>query len=142
MKKWEKSNDFRKIIRKFRIKNRLTQEEAAESIDCSDKQIRNIESGKSDPKLSTAMLLCEKYGIDLSELGNLLNHEIYSMYNETYILDGNKYIGYGIKGNGINFEDISVNFTAVQNLAVLCNRLNVDSVHMQDIVEDFLCEGL
>ena len=138
MKKHEKSADYGKLMQKLRTLNRLTQEEVAESIEYSDRQIRNIESGKSDIKLSTAMILWEKYGTTLSEIEYMLNPEIYSVHNETYTLDGIKYIGYGIKGDGIFFEDISVNFTAVQNLTALCNLLNINTIHMYDIIEDFL----
>lgn len=74
-------------MQKLRTLNRLTQEEAAESIEYSDRQIRNIESGKSDIKLGTAMLLWKKYGTTLSEIEYMLNPEVYSMYNETYMLD-------------------------------------------------------
>ena len=84
------------------------------------------------------MFLCEKFGITLSVLEQMLKPEAYSMYIDTYTLVGIKYIGYGINGNGTYFEDISVNFTAVQNLTVLCNRLNVDTFHIQDIIENFL----
>lgn len=141
MKKHEKSADYGKLMQKLRTLNRLTQEEVAESIEYSDRQIRNIESGKSDIKLSTTMILWEKYGTTLSEIEYMLNPEIYSVHNETYTLDGIKYIGYGIKGDGIFFEDISVNFTDMKRLVTLCNCFKVEDIHMRDIIEDFLCEG-
>ncbi len=141
MKKWEKSGDFGKLVKKFRIINSRTQEEVAESLECSDRQIRNIEAGK-DTALSTAMLLCEEYGIELSELEKLLSpDDLYTVSKEINTLDGNNYIGYGIEGNGISFNDISVNFSDMQRFVTLCNCFKVEAIHMRDIIDDFLCAG-
>ena len=72
MKKWEKTGEFGKMLKTKRKANLLTQENIAESVDCSERQVRNIESGKSEPKIGMALLLCRECGVSTSELENLI----------------------------------------------------------------------
>lgn len=67
--------------------------------------------------------------------------DFYTVSNGIYTVEGDEHIGYGIQGNGISFADISVNFSAVQKLVSMCNDLKLDSVHLYDVVEDFVCAG-
>lgn len=55
-----------------------------------------------------------------------------------YSLEGRTYCSFGLKCGDIWFEDISTDRGAVENLVSLCNRLEVSSEHLADIVEDFL----
>ena len=65
--------------------------------------------------------------------------DLYTVSNGVYTIEGNEHIGYGISGDGISFADISVNFTDVQKLVSMCNDMKLDSVHLYDVVEDFVC---
>lgn len=58
-------------------------------------------------------------------------------------LDGHKYVGYGIaaeeEGKIIKaIEDISLNSKDVEGLVSCCNEESLESVHLEDVVNDFL----
>ena len=55
-----------------------------------------------------------------------------------YSLEGRTYCSFGLKCGNIRFEDISTDRGAVENLVSLCNRYEVSSQHLADIVADFL----
>ena len=65
MKEKEK---FGKLIRDNRENKNLSQEQLAEKCRVTDKSISNIELGKSDPKLSTIMRICNVLDIDVKIL--------------------------------------------------------------------------
>lgn len=52
------NGEFGRKIRDYREENNLTREELAELCDLTDKCITKIELGRSDPKLSTVLKLC------------------------------------------------------------------------------------
>lgn len=54
--------------------------------------------------------------------------------------DNISYTSYGIyvPENGITIKDISVNKNLVSDLVNKINRLNLSTVHIYDVVEDFL----
>lgn len=77
---------FFRILRKER---HLTIEIAAEMINITPKALGNIELGKSKPKIETALLLCDIYGIpggeiayfyqrteDIDYILNILHHSL------------------------------------------------------------------
>lgn len=66
---------FGKLIRDNREKKGLSQEQLAEKCDVTDKCVSNIELGKSDPKLSTAIRICVALEIDITVLKELIYTE-------------------------------------------------------------------
>ena len=59
---------FGKLIRDSRENKNMSQEQLAEKCNVTDKSISNIELGKSDPKLSTVMRICNVLEIDVNAL--------------------------------------------------------------------------
>jgi hypothetical protein len=69
----------------------------------------------------------------------------YSIIKSRVLIDGNKYISYGIKSRkGLrtvnSFRDISLNINDVKKLCALLNDSNISEVHFYDIIEDFLAK--
>ncbi len=73
---------------------------------------------------------------------------IYTLVEEKYTLNGKEYISYGVSGFAdTNDESASViasahHITHKKNrlavLVALCNRLKLEPIHLNDVVEDFL----
>lgn len=63
------------IVRKKRMDLELTEEELAEFSDLSDREIRNIESGRSVPKLDTVLKIAYALNMDVGELSVLIKTE-------------------------------------------------------------------
>lgn len=66
---------FGKIIHKKRIQFGLTEEQLAEFSDLSDREIRNIEAGRSVPKLDSVLKLAHALNMDVGELSVLIKTE-------------------------------------------------------------------
>ena len=66
---------FGKIIHKKRIQFGLTEEQLAEFSDLSDREIRNIEAGRSVPKLDSVLKLAHALNMDIGELSVLIKTE-------------------------------------------------------------------
>ncbi len=62
---FDKLGNYLKEVRKSHL---YTQKEAAEAAGISDRQLSNIERGRSEMKLETAQDLCDVYGITLGDL--------------------------------------------------------------------------
>ena len=60
--------EFGQFIRAERERLNFSREYLAEQCSVSEKCIANIEHGKSDPKLSTVLKLCDKCHINIGEL--------------------------------------------------------------------------
>lgn len=108
MKKWEKTGEFGKMLKNKRQENLLTQESVAESVDCSERQVRNIESGKSEPKIGMALLLCRECGVNTSELETLIPADFYDYGDEkidNLPLSGGEISGEE-KSNGKDFANL------------------------------------
>jgi len=71
--------EFKKLfglqVKKYRIKNKLSQEELAEVIEKSQRQISLIELGKSFPSPDTITSLVSALNCDLSELFGFSNYK-------------------------------------------------------------------
>ena len=52
-------------LRNIRVSRELSQETAAERAKVSDRSLREIELGRSTPKLTTYAALCRAYGVSL-----------------------------------------------------------------------------
>lgn len=66
---------FGKIIHKKRIQFGFTEEQLAEFSDLSDREIRNIEAGRSVPKLDSVLKLAHALNMDVGELSILIKTE-------------------------------------------------------------------
>lgn len=55
-------------LRNIRVSRELSQENAAAGAHMSDRALREIELGKSTPKLTTYAALCRAYGVSLDSL--------------------------------------------------------------------------
>ena len=62
-------------IRERRTALDMTLEELAEMVNRSDREIRDIELGKVEPKLQTALLLCVACQVDIGELKEFVTQE-------------------------------------------------------------------
>lgn len=59
--------------------------------------------------------------------------------------DGNGYVSYGISIRSVEDElafvsDISTDFDKVRQLADLCTEQELDPIHLNDVIEDFLVD--
>jgi transcriptional regulator with XRE-family HTH domain len=59
---------FGKMIRERRTVLGMTLETLAEKANRSDREVRDIELGKVEPKFRTALLLCDACHVDVGEL--------------------------------------------------------------------------
>jgi len=59
---------FGKMLRERRLELGMTVETLAEKANRSDREVRDIELGKAEPKLRTALLLCEACHVDVGDL--------------------------------------------------------------------------
>lgn len=66
---------FGKTIRERRIALGMTIEELAEKANRSDREVRDIELGKAEPKLRTTLLLCDACELDIGELRTFVPQE-------------------------------------------------------------------
>lgn len=57
-----------KMIRKRRLELGMTIEDLAEKANRSDREVRDIELGKVEPKLRTTLLVCDACKLDIGEL--------------------------------------------------------------------------
>ena len=67
------TTEFGQYIRGIRENENLSREKFAELCGVSDKCIYNIENGFSEPKLTTALTICNICGIDTGKLGEIVN---------------------------------------------------------------------
>ena len=69
---------------------------------------------------------------------------VYAVIKGDYHVDGYKYTGYGIciknrdTGESRIISDISVRRKDVEELIERCNRLELDPIHIEDVIDDFL----
>ena len=68
----------------------------------------------------------------------------YSLIESECETDGYSYKGYGIRVQNVktkqvdSYFDVSVNRAEVERLARLCNKLQLDPIHIEDVIEDML----
>ena len=69
--------------------------------------------------------------------------EPYFLIVNTYVVENQSHIGYGIgcRADNSAFEDMSTDPTAIENLINLCNKLKLSPLHLEDVVEDFLVDA-
>ena len=66
---------FGKMIRERRKALGMSAEELAEKCNRSEREIRDIELGKSEPLLGTTLLLCESCKVSMGELHQFVPYE-------------------------------------------------------------------
>jgi len=75
----------------------------------------------------------------------------YGITEEIYVLFGNHRVSYGIAAYSetetdptltiiASVRDVFSDKTQAECFAELCNRLKLDAVHLQEVVEDFLAQ--
>lgn len=69
MMKFDDKNYIAQIVKKYRIKNKLTQEKLAEMVDITNQHMSRIECGCYTPSLTTFFMLAKVLKIDLREFG-------------------------------------------------------------------------
>ena len=69
--------------------------------------------------------------------------EPYFLIVNTYVVENQSHIGYGIgcRADNSAFEDMSTDPIAIKNLINLCNELKLSPMHFKDVVEDFLVDA-
>ena len=63
---------------------------------------------------------------------------MYRVIARKYALEGMCYLGYGISCPYREIADITTDYHRLSHLVTLCNELELDPIHLDDIVEDFL----
>lgn len=66
---------FGELVKERRCEKQMTDENLAEACNRSDRNIRDIESGKREPKLGTALLICKACEIHTGELEQFVPQE-------------------------------------------------------------------
>lgn len=66
---------FGKLVKERRCENQMNDENLAEACNRSNRNIRDIGSGKREPKLSTALLICKTCEIHTGKLGQFVPQE-------------------------------------------------------------------
>ena len=66
--KTDDTTNYGQIFHIKRIDIKMTEEKLAELIDMSDREIRNIESGESIPKLDTVIKISNALDMDIGDL--------------------------------------------------------------------------
>lgn len=71
-------------------------------------------------------------------------HTLYELIEGIFTIEAHEHIGYGISVKCVNslkplfFHDISTNKEDIVNLISLCNKLQLDPIHIRDVIDDFL----
>lgn len=69
---------------------------------------------------------------------------LYVTIEDSYICNGHKITSYGISVFSSEYNHIqmihriSEDYTSISNLVELCNSLQLDPIHLYDVVDDFL----
>jgi len=76
-------------------------------------------------------------------MNNSKNNFMYSIFEDSYILEDQTYIGFGILiistiDNKVvtKIEDITTSKYELYSLVELCNDLSLDPIHIYDVVDD------
>lgn len=66
---------------------------------------------------------------------------MYKVFKSSVIVEGERYISYGITNNeDVCIEDISVDEIKVNKLAYLLSKEKTDKKYVMDFIEDFLTD--
>ncbi len=74
---------------------------------------------------------------------NMVNNETVSrcrVITTSVVIEGNRYLTYGIEYKNRRYEDLSVNRPSVEDLARRMEYCDVEPVHIDYVIEDFLVQ--
>lgn len=137
-------NDVEKVgerIRAIRLLMRETQEEFAEHCDLSSETVSLIERGKFLPRLETLQNISKYTQVSV---GSLFNSYFYVTEKEIKINEyGKEYTCYGIKvyeNSQVlkSMSDVFPDETIAKDFADMCNRSQLNPIHLEDVIEDYL----
>ncbi len=63
---------------------------------------------------------------------------MYHLIEGTYCCEDTVYTGYGIGNEQISVEDVTCDKGAMEKLIALCNCTALSSIHLMDVVQDFM----
>lgn len=144
-----KVKTFSSSLYYYREERGLSQYEMSDICNISLRHYQDLEAGKSEPKLSTALYISSVTGISL----DMLRKEMLFCLEYTYYICSRRYkdennifyISYGLKcfskyGNKLimKIDDISTDKAFVIKLMELCKYHQVLPVHLYDIVLDYI----
>lgn len=134
-----------KKLKSYRKEHKLSQMEFAEDCGISDVQLCHIERQNSNVRLDTMQLFAARMGETVSELLTDTQKITYCLIPSTVCINDEEIITYGIaalQGNIIldYIMDISDEYNSVLSLAELCTEEELDPIHIEDVVRDFLIE--
>ena len=132
-----------KNLKSYRKAHNLSQLEFAEDCGISDVQLCHIERQNANVKLDTMQLLAARMGETVSDLLTDTQKITYCLIPSTVRLNDEDVITYGIaalQGNIIldYILDVSDEYNSVLSLAELCTEEELDPIHIEDVVRDFL----
>ena len=139
-------------IRRLRLAQNITQEEAAFRCDISTRHYSDIENSKTN--LSVAVLDKLSYGLgvppaELVGIHSTKHTLIFSLFESKTVIEDNVVQTFGIqidvdndgeKVKVMTCEDISTDKNKVLQLSSMLNRLQPSIGHIGDVVDDFLVE--
>ena len=139
-------------IRRLRLAQKITQEEAAFRCDISTRHYSDIENSKTNLSVDVLDKLSYGLGVPPAELVGLHNTKhtlIFSLLESKIVIEDNEVQTFGIQidvdNDGENVkvmtcEDISTDVSKVLQLSSMLNRLQPSIGHIGDVVDDFLVE--
>ena len=128
-------------VKQFRETNNLTQFEFAEDCGISEDLVSLIERGKNNVTIDTLDLLSVRMNISVAEL--LSSTTLYFLIESGITIEGTTAKTYGI-GMIEDYKlsdyilDISTNKAEIENLVFDLNEYELDAVHFQEYIEDYL----
>ena len=139
-------------IKRLRLAQNITQEEAAFRCDISTRHYSDIENSKTN--LSVDVLDKLSYGLvvppaELVGLHSTKHTLIFSLFESKIVIEDNEVLTFGIqidvdndgeKVKVMKCEDISTDRSKVLQLSSVLNRLQPSIGHIGDVVEDFLVD--
>lgn len=134
-----------KKVKAYRKEHDINQMEFAEECGISDVSLCRIERQNSNVSLDTMQLIAARMGESVSRLLSDNERFTYCLIPSLLDIDGKEITTYGIgvlKDNILlNYcLDISTNFNKVLSLMDVCDKAQVEEIHLHDIAEDFLVE--
>lgn len=128
-------------IRVVRLLLKETQEEFAEHCDISPEAVSSIERGVYLPRLETLQKFSDYTKVSLA---SLFTNYMYVVERDTKTNeDGEEYTCYGIKAYENNqivnsLLDVFLNEPIAKDFADMCNRLQLNPIHLENAIEDYL----
>ena len=139
-------------IKRLRLAQKITQEEAAFRCDISTRHYSDIENSKTNLSVDVLDKLSYGLGVPPAELVGLHSTKhtlIFSLFESKTVIEDNEVQTFGIQINVDNdgenvkvmtCEDISTDKNKVLQLSSVLNRLQPSIGHIGDVVDDFLVE--